>query len=75
METPFDKGECCFYINHCLNPYLEGVQTQMKEKNLSVKEVVEGFEHYYTKGLGHWFPEMVSEFLGMEYGIEEDDEE
>ena len=67
MKTP----ECCFEISHCLNGVIAAhYKTQMKEKNLSVKEIVDEFSHYYIKWSPYGVEEMFSDFMSLEYEIE-----
>lgn len=69
MKTLPTNKECCFQTSICLNPYLEDWKTQIKDKNLSVKEVVEGFPDFFDMEFS--LGEMFSDYLRLEYEIEE----
>jgi hypothetical protein len=73
MKTPFEKGECCFEISHCLNGVINDLyKPQMEERNLSVKGIVEEFGDYYVKWSPHFLEEMFSDFMMEEYEIEKE---
>ena len=56
-----------------LNPYLEDWKTQIEDKNLSVKELVDGFPDFFEMEVS--IGEIFSDYLRLEYEIEESVEE